>query len=384
MSWGFRYLSRLLERNLGRSLLSLLLAALLAFAVGLLTVLRGVYEKAYQNVDVRAVFYGGLPYTSAQKIEKSGMVKDPVFEYVYRDAYVDYHTGALYFTNNLSRIAQAGVEWMQDWNEELFCAAKEKICILPYRYAEEMGKGLGDYLRVEEREYLEYLRLQLGLTETEEQLFKALAIRDQHRPQLQIVGLIRSEGYDNTLYIPITAWQYFSWISSRLILDLADFSLIDYHQTKEFSAYAAEVLSQIDHIVKLDMDTSYADRIYSIHRLIETLYPLTIAAALLLGGILPGLAVLHASKEISILRALGTKVRKCVGLYVLVQVLCALVGLFLGLALVLALQKPELSAVTRPFVLYFATHLAACAVGSSVFAWLCARKRVLEQLQAKE
>ena len=98
MNWGIRYLNRLLGRNLGRSLLSLLLAALLALAVGLLAVLRGVYQKAYQSVDVRAVFYGGLPYSMAQKIEKSGMVKDPVFEYVYRDAYVDYHTAALYFT----------------------------------------------------------------------------------------------------------------------------------------------------------------------------------------------------------------------------------------------------------------------------------------------
>ena len=69
MSWGGRYLMRLLGRNPGRSLLSLLLAALLAFAFGLLTALRGVYAEAYRNVEVRAVFYGGLPYTAAQKIE---------------------------------------------------------------------------------------------------------------------------------------------------------------------------------------------------------------------------------------------------------------------------------------------------------------------------
>ena len=47
-------------------------------------------------------------------------------------------------------------------------------------------------------------------------------------------------------------------------------------------------------------------------------------------------------------------------------------------------QKPDLRTVARPFGLYLAAHLAACALGSGVFAWLCARKRVLEQLQAKE
>jgi hypothetical protein len=132
------------------------------------------------------------------------------------------------------------------------------------------------------------------------------------------------------------------------------------------------------------MDTSNADNIFRIHRLLETLYPITVAAALLLGGVLPGLTVLHASREISVLRALGVKSRKCVGIYALAQVLCAFAGLLLGLALVILIQRPELSAAARPFAIYLAAHLAACAVGSGVFAWLCARKRVLEQLQAKE
>ena len=132
------------------------------------------------------------------------------------------------------------------------------------------------------------------------------------------------------------------------------------------------------------MDTSHADRLYKIHRLIETLYPLTIVVALLLGGVLPGLTVLHASREINILRALGVKVRKCVSIYTLAQVLSALAGLLVGLALVLAIQRPSLNAVANPFSIYFIAHLAACAVGSSLFAWLCARKHVLAQLQAKE
>ena len=132
------------------------------------------------------------------------------------------------------------------------------------------------------------------------------------------------------------------------------------------------------------MDTSYADRMYKIHRLIEALYPLAVAAALLLGGVLPGLIVLHGSREISILRALGVRAKECVLLYTMAQVLCALAGLVLGIAMVLVILRPELSEVVVPFAIYLAAHLAACGLGSGVFAWLCARKRVLEQLQAKE
>ena len=383
MNWSIRYLRRLLGRSIGRSLLSLLLAALLAFAFGLLTVLRGVYAEAYRNVDVRAVFYGGLPYMTAQKIEKSDMVKDPRYEFVYRDGDVEFKGAAVVFTNALDRYAPE-VEWLEGWSEAAFNTAEEKICVLPARYAEMLGKELGDQVRVEEHNYLEELRLETGLIYTEEQFRQAVAIRDQRRPLLTIAGVIPSGTYDNTLYVPVTVWRSFTWISSQFPLDLAEYTLTDYHRAGEFAAYANEVLSHVQNIVKLNLDTSYADRIYQIHQLIETLYPLTIAAALLLGGVLPGLTVLHGSKEISVLRALGAKIGKCVGIYTLAQVFCALCGLVLGFVLVLVLQRPELAAVLRPFAVYLAAHLAACAVGSGVFAWLCARKHVLAQLQAKE
>ncbi len=47
-------------------------------------------------------------------------------------------------------------------------------------------------------------------------------------------------------------------------------------------------------------------------------------------------------------------------------------------------KHAELSAAVRPFGVCLAAHLAACARGSGVFAWLCAGKYVLAQLQAKE
>ncbi len=96
------------------------------------------------------------------------------------------------------------------------------------------------------------------------------------------------------------------------------------------------------------------------------------------------MTVLHASRQISVLRALGAKIGKCVGIYTAAQLLCALFGLVLGFLLVILTQHPDLSSVLKPFGIYLAAHLAACALGSGVFAWLCARKRVLEQLQAKE
>ena len=382
MSWGSRYLRRVLGRNLGRSLLSLLLAALLAFAFGVLTVLRGIYGQMYQNVEVYADFTGGMSYTRAVKISESGYVRDPFYEYVALDAMIEMETSTAILTNRLDKRVTEPVEWLEGWDEQKAMSSDEKVLVMYSSHAEEFGVSLGDMVRVNELDWWNSVTafgldpLKPGETDLER--------RDARRPFFQVVGIIQTQVENKTVFIPVEARYRVSFLVPKMELDLAEYTVIDYHQAAEFKEYARGELDREQNNVQFKMDTSKADRVYKIHRLIETLYPLTVAAALLLGGVLPGLTVLHGSKEISVLRALGAKIGKCVSIYTLAQVLCALVGLVLGMVLVILIQKPELAAVWKPFGIYLAAHLAACALGSGIFAWLCARTRVPEQLQAKE
>ena len=382
MNWGSRYLRRVLGRNLGRSLLSLLLAALLAFAFGVLTVLRGIYGELYQHVEVYADFTGGMSYTRAVKISESGYVRDPFYEYVALDAMIEMETSTAILTNRLDKRVTEPVEWLEGWDEQKAMSSDEKVLVMYSSHAEEFGVSLGDMVRVNEVDWWNGVTA-LGLDplkpgETD------LERRDARRPFFQVVGMIQTQADNKTVFIPMEARYRVLFLVPKMELDLVEYTLVDYHQAAEFTDYVKGELDKEQNAVQFKMDTSYADRIYRIHQLIETLYPLTIAAALLLGGVLPGLTVLHGSKEISVLRALGAKIRKCVSIYTLAQVFCALVGLLLGMGLVILIQKPELAAVWKPFGIYLGAHLAACALGSGIFAWLCARKHVLSQLQAKE
>ena len=381
--WGGRYLRRLLGRNVGRSALSLLLAALLAFAFGLVTVLRGIYAEAYQNVEVKPIFTGGLSYGLALKIAESGYVRDPFYEYFAQDGMIEMEQAAVILTNRLDKRVTEPVQWFPGWDEETAMNTKEKILVLYSSHAEHLGVSLGDKLRVNEADWWNKVTamgqdpLKPGETDVER--------RDARRPFFQVVGIIQSPQQEKTVFIPAEAWNSLIFlVSTDLRLDTAEYTLVDYCRATAFSDYAKEQMDKNQTAVKFTMDTSYADRIYKIHQLIESMYPLAVAAALLLGGVLPGLIVLHGSKEISILRALGVRARDCVILYTLSQVLCALAGLVLGIATVMVALRPGLGEVIVPFAIYLAAHLAACAVGSGVFAWLSARKHVLEQLQAKE
>ena len=382
MSWSGRYLSRLLGRNLGRSLLSLLLAALLAFAFGLVTVLRGIYAELYRDVEVKAVFAGGLSYDRALKIADSGYVRDPYYEYTVQNGQVEMEGTFIVLTNRLDRQTSDPVDWLEGWDESAAMNSEERVLVMYESKAEELGVSLGDMVRVNETDWFHHVsgmgQTTLGPGETE------LDMRDRFRPFFQVVGIIHSPQRIETVFIPAVARYRVVFLVPKLDLDIAEYTLVDYHQAAEFKDYARGELDKNLNQVRFTLDTSYADRIYQMHRLLETLYPLTVAAALLLGAVLPGLIVLHASRELSILRALGAKVGRCVGLYALAQALCALVGLALGTVLVLAVRRPELNTVARAFALYTAAHLAACAVGSGAFAWACARKHVLAQLTARE
>ena len=381
-NWRGRFLRRSLGRNLGRSCLSLLLAALLAFAFGLVTVLRGIYAEAYRNVEVKPVISGGLSYDRAVKIAESGYVRDPYFEYIAHNGQIEMESAVVVLTNRLDHRVTGAVDWLPDWDEETFLASRERVLVMYASHAAELGVTLGDRVRVNEMDWYNNVTA-LGLDplkpgETD------MDRRDARRPFFRVVGLIQGDTENKTVFLSTEARNLVLFLVPRLELDIAEYTLADYHQAAAFTDYVKGQLDRNQTAVKLTMDTSYADRIYKIHRLIESLYPLAVAAALLLGGVLPGLIVLHGSKEISILRALGVRAKDCVILYTLSQVLCALAGLVLGAAMVLVILRPELSAVVVPFALYLAAHLAACGLGSGVFAWLCARKRVLEQLQAKE
>lgn len=381
MSWSIRYLRRVLERSPGRSLLSMALAALLAFAFGLVTVLRGIYGELYQQVEVKPVL-SHIGYARAMKTLDSGYVRDPYFEAYSRDCEIQMTASPAYFVNRFDKLLRSPeILWADGWEEETFLSSQRQVCILYSAFAEELGVELGDRVRVNEEAWLANLSKNGDPFEPGETLEQ---LRDRRRPFATVVGIILEDRWENTCFFPVASHMQYGCLFPVFYLDIAEYILLDYHSIPEFRTFIQGVMDGTGGAAKFSMDTGNADRIYKIHRLLETLYPLTVAAALLLGGVLPGLTVLHASREISVLRALGAKSGTCLGVYTLAQVLCALAGLVPGFALVLVLRKPVLSAVLQPFALYLAAHLAACALGSGIFSWLCARKHVLAQLQAKE
>ena len=186
------------------------------------------------------------------------------------------------------------------------------------------------------------------------------------------------------VYAPAAAFGSDSFLGPTLYLDSAAFVLNDYRDAGKLRQMAEEIQYTAKKPPVFSMDTSDADRIYRIYRLIETLYPLTVAAALILGTLLPVLMILQEQKEAAILRALGWSKKLTIRRLTLEQAALCLAGLILAVAALFAVNGAGFLGVILIPILYIVAHFALCVGASAAISASILQKSPMRLLQAKE
>ena len=211
-----------------------------------------------------------------------------------------------------------------------------------------------------------------------------VALRDRYRNFYTVVGRVETEDAEYVVYAPAEAFQYYSCLGYVLYLESAVFALNDYHDADRVRQMAAEIQYTVKKPPVFSMDTSDADRIYRVYRLIETLYPLTVAASLILGTLLPVLMILQEQKEAAILRALGWSKKLTLRRLTLEQALLCLMGLVLALLALLAVNGLGFLGVILVPILYVIAHFTLCVGASAAISASILQKSPMRLLQVKE
>ncbi len=377
-----RYVLRHIRRAGVKTVLTLLLAALLVGAVGQLTVLRSRYAEMLDHVEVTARFFGGLSDTKAKRALTDGYVREPKLQHVIDEAELEFKPTSIWFLNRFDSFLSDPITWLEGWDEESAASAFTRVCILPAPVMEEMGISLGDEVRINELGCIDILQQaykQFWLSEEEK-----VALRDEHRSFYQVIGRVETDLDQRIIYAPADSFFFYPCFGYVLYYDLAEFTLNDYRQADEFRRYAEDLCATSVNSVSFEMDTSDADRIYRIYRLIETLYPLTVAAALILGTLLPVLMILQEQKEAAILRALGWSKKLTIRRLTLEQALLCLAGLILAVAALFAVNGAGFLGVILIPILYIVAHFALCVGASAAISASILQKSPVRLLQAKE
>ena len=387
-----RYVARHARRSFAGTLLALLLAAFLVGTVGQMAQLRDRYGDLVANMVVDVRFYNDFDYEKAKLLEESGYVRDPVYLKTFDDVRAEVYTQInAVFTNRIDEVYMEPITWLEGWDEESFLASAGKYCLMPAPMMDEMGFQVGDKVLVCESQWLQHLR-ELGypIPKTEEE---AYALVESVRPKITIVGRIETANHQYSILLTTESYRYCGFMGGALRLDSATYKLCSYYDADEFRDYVKELLTKrrvyvVPGEIVLDpvfrMDTTDADRLYRSHQLLNTMFPVSIAAALVLGTLLPILMVLQSQQEAAVFRALGWPKRAVTLRYVLEQGLLCLVGILIAFLILPVINGGDLT-VFRPVLLIYAlAHLLACMAGIAFASRLALAKSPMALLQAKE
>jgi len=406
-----------MRRTFSKAILLVVVTALLISVVGQLHIMNNSYNEIVDNTDILINFAGHTNLNTFVKLNSSGYIRDGYYETT-KSIEINGETKYSVITNDISKYAQEEVDivFAEGYDITAF-DTPGNVLFVGNGYMEllnEMfGVGLGDtvYLSrtglmgitktryaiefndiVKEPDYLDYTDYVqyrddhlLWLLEMNEYFGDEIwATYTEKSEPFIIAGVVSSKSnrLSQFAFLPgcMALNPYFGKICN---LEVTEGYLADNWKDEEFRQFG-EALAAENKTgeIAFIMDTSKLENVKNNIKLLETLYPIVIAAILVIGAFLCGLLIVQTSKDIAIMRVLGTSKRRVRVIMTVEYAVLCFIGILLALT-VLVIRKAggdviaETAAVCGMF-------FAAVLIASVVASVAASRKNVLELLQTKE
>lgn len=394
----WKYTFRHIKRASAKSILTVLLCVLLLNVVGQLDIMIGSYERLVEDTVVTSNYVGGLPLLKIRELSNSEYVDDV---YYVRSLNMDFNYSANNFvvTNNVERYTGYTLEikYAKGYDKNDLGVLGNGV-VISQNMADTYGVRLGDsvvigpegYMKSVQDGHIERHRAQFPedtITDGEILALYAEDIADIYKKssyECTIIAVfsISDEEYDgmfdDVVFSPgIGAYE--PDIGTLAPLDIAEATVADNNLVDEYREFGQELAGgSVTEGVMFVMDTSKLENLRNTLRLVEMLYPIAVVVTLVISAFLCGLIIVQTSKDIAIMRVLGTSKAKTRTVLVLEQMVLCVIGIIIaGIVLYI---RGALMQMLWVFGVYVLVILAA----SSVASVAASRKNVLELLQTKE
>jgi len=406
MSYIFKHMLRVGYKTA----ISVILAAVLTGAVGLLAVTKLSYIELYKNVDVKSTATGLTTVTVAE-LADSDLVKSSYY-YGNFNAALNEKSTPLTISNNLARYLQNGdysVQYAYGYSEDLF-AGNEAVCVV----GSGLGVNVGDKISIMNRTMYDVMRglyfADEGYRKTLKAVFKMDGKEFETEEEFQklveedfaklvkresadylVVGVAESDNPEINGGIFAPPSEFANKITAMDDrpgkVEFCEIVLADNEKILEVESLL-EKLKNDSIIYTTDSsyytDTTELDNIRRVRDLLITLFPIAVAAAVLIGATAPLLIIVQSAKEAAIMRILGTTKKRVRCILATEQILLCVFGLIFA-AGGLIIYNAGLFAQSRlTLILCGILYLFGCASAALGASISVTSKRVLELLQVKE
>ncbi len=379
------YILRHIRRGVGKTAVSLALAVVLSAGIGTFVLARLTYQDAYREMDVqgKAMKFAS---SSVAKMSKSALVKDL---YYYDSFGVRVNGGGfsspMAITNDFGRYLEEDCKITYvDWMDSSVFEGDEPVCLVGKEIAEAFGIQPGKPISLMSDEFYAFMQ-DLYEGKDEEKFEKAVLRASKY---FTVAGILESKDAEanNSIYtsaceaadelygqpFPISYCEFILADNTRLA-ELE--TLLDW-QSKESMEYSP--------LASFHIDSESFENVKRVRGLLESLFPIAVTAAVLIGLFGPGLVILQSAQEAAFLRFLGVTKKRARCMLVIEQIVLCIAGVAL-VAAGLALFRPGMFArSTQTLILCWALYFMGCLCGALAAAVQVTRHRILELLQVKE
>ena len=373
------YIWRHMRRSIGKSAVSLVLAVVLAAGIGTFVLARITYRDAFYEFGVKGVA-SGFTYKSVVDLSKSPLIKDfycyGSFKVWVQGTELDI---PMTVTSDLTR--SLGKDCTVSYAEGFGISAFEgtgQVCLVGKELAEKIGVSPGDEIGM----MSDFLYFMYKTDEAGKDLVSG------GYKTYKVIGIVESE--DTSVKSSI-----FAGINSDLtMLFSVDFPLNRCEFTLSNNERVDDLNSLLEEKKRASLGYSPAPfyhldagglvNIERIRGLLESLFPIAVAAAVLIGLFGPLLVILQSAQEAAFLRILGVTKKRARCMLAIEQIVLCIAGIIL-VAGGLALYDPgRFVRGIETFAVCFGLYLLGCVCGAVAASIQVTRHRLLELLQVKE
>jgi hypothetical protein len=294
-------------------------------------------------------------------------------------------------------VGTAEVEFLEGYDDALFnrvnpAAEPANICVMESGLMQALGVELGDTVRFHNNILLGLMikgTFGISMDTSSPEWNNMVDYFDPTLEKLSVFYTVVGRASNvpmNAVYVPVTKGLARVLYYDEALMDYVECTLVSPQNAEEFSRFAQ---SKIEPVVgsmssPFVMDMSEADNLHQTISLLNTLYPIAIAAAVIMSGLFPGLIIMQSDREASIMRVLGTTKRRTRIMLIVEQLALCLLGQLCAAALLFAINGVSIAEHAATLGIAAAALLAGCIAGALVCAVIVTRRRILELLQVKE
>ena len=362
----------------GKTVVSLVLAVVLAAGIGAFVLARITYQDAFYELGVKCTASDFI-FSFAKELSTSSLVKD-FYCYDNFGVRVEGEEDNIPMTVTSDFVRSMGDECVVDYAEGYELSAFEgtaQVCLAGREVAEKLNISAGDEIGILADTLYTALKEQGGKE----------AVSNGYKTY-KVIGVIESDdvnirgGIFTGIRNDLTRLFSMDFAVEHCEFILADNDRLDELQELLQNMEGRSVMYSQN--ASHHVDSGGLANIERIRGLVESLFPIAVAAAVLIGLFGPLLVILQSAQEAAFLRILGVTKKRARCMLAIEQIVLCIAGIILvagGLALY---DSGRFARGIETFAVCFGLYLLGCVCGAVAASIQVTRHKLLELLQVKE